>query len=51
VTERTRNALLAIALVIALPILFATAGGGQGAGLLVGVALVAVGLVLAVRGR
>jgi hypothetical protein len=39
-----RRLVIAIAAVIALPILFASLGAGQGAGLLIGVALVAVGL-------
>jgi hypothetical protein len=39
-----RPVLLTIAIVLALPILFATVGGTAGAGLLLGVVLVAIGV-------
>lgn len=43
--------ILAIGIVIALPLLFAAAGGGQAAGLIIGVVLVALGLTVGVVGR
>jgi hypothetical protein len=39
-----RRLLIAIGAVIALPILFASIGAGRGAGLLIGVVLVAIGV-------
>jgi hypothetical protein len=43
-TVPDRRLLIAIAAVIALPIFFAALGGGSGAGLAVGVVLVAAGI-------
>jgi hypothetical protein len=39
-----RRLLIAIGAVIALPILFASLGAGRGAGLIIGVVLVAIGI-------
>jgi hypothetical protein len=50
--HRDRRAFIAaIAGVIGIPILFAALGGSQAAGLAVGVVLVVIGIVAAVRGR
>ena len=45
-----RTVLLAIAAVIALPILFAVAGGGSDTGLIIGIVLVVVGIVSGLAG-
>jgi hypothetical protein len=45
-----RRFILAIAAIIALPIIFAVAGGGRGVGVAIGVILVVVGIVSGVLG-
>jgi hypothetical protein len=50
-TSRRRAFVLAIAAIIALPIIFAVAGGSHGAGIAIGVVLVVAGLVTGVAGR